>query len=163
MSPLPVVKSQVEPACRYQVREVLWGNHKRFVVRDTATDTTIAIRTTRQIADSDLIRLNWAVRGRPDPGSALRPALNDSPSELIPEDASGRQCGRCRQFFASDPTLNAVAIQEWWLCEACHDKLMGASRAPGGTSPAGSAAHSAPSSAASAGPLPALTGRSDVG
>lgn len=38
-SPLPVVNGQVERACRYQVREVLWGNRKRFVVRDTATNT----------------------------------------------------------------------------------------------------------------------------
>ena len=162
-SPRRVVTADVERACRYQVREVLWANRKRFVVRDAASGTTIAIRSTRQIADSDLIRLNWAARGRPNPGTALGPALSDSPSDLIPEDPSRRQCGRCRQFFASDPTLNPSAIQEWWLCEPCHDKLMGTSRAPGGTSPAGSAAHSAPSSTASAGPPPALTGRSDVG
>lgn len=74
---LPVVDAQVERACRYQVREVLWGNHKRFVVHDTATNNTTAIRTTRQIADSDLIRLNFAVRGRADLRTALRPALND--------------------------------------------------------------------------------------
>lgn len=131
-SPLPVVNGQVESACRYQVREVLWGNRKRFVVHDTATNTTIAIRATRQIADSDFIRLNFAVGGRPDPGSALLPALSDSPSELTPNNASRRQCGRCRQFFASDPTLNPAAIQGWWLCEPCHDKLMGTSRAPTG-------------------------------
>lgn len=53
---------------RYEVREELWGNHKRFVVRDTATGTTIAIRTTRQIADSDLMRLNLAPRVRPGLG-----------------------------------------------------------------------------------------------
>jgi hypothetical protein len=141
--------------CRYQVREVLWGNHKRFVVRDTAT-TTIAVRTTRHIADSDLIRLNMAARGRPDPRTALQRALNESPSELIPDNPSHRQCGRCRQFFASDPTLNPNAIHEWWLCEPCHDKLMGTSRSPIAT---GSAADRAPSSTASAPPVQLLRGR----
>ena len=33
-SPLPV--TPVGRARHYQVREVLWGNHKRFLVRDTA-------------------------------------------------------------------------------------------------------------------------------
>lgn len=149
-SPLPVVDAQVERACRYQVREVLWGNHKRFVVHDTATNNTTAIRTTRQIADSDLIRLNFAVRGRADLRTALRPALNDSSPELIPDDASRRQCGRCRQFFASEPALNPAAIQEWWLCEPCHDKLMGTARASTGTGAVGSTVHLAPSSTASA-------------
>lgn len=164
-SPLPVVNAQVERACRYQVREVLWGNHKRFVVRDTATNTTIAIRTTRHIADSDLIRLNFVVRGRPDPGTALHPALNEPPSDLTPDNASRRQCGRCRQFFASEPAVHPAAIQEWWLCEPCHDKLMGTSRAPTGAGVVGSTAHLAPSSTASgpSGPPPELTGRSEVG
>ena len=155
-SPLRVVNGQVDRACRYQVREVLWGNRKRFVVRDAATDTTIAIRTTRQIADSDLIRLNCAAKGHPDPGSALRPALNDSPYELIPDNGTGRQCGRCRRFFVSDPALNALAIQEWWLCEPCHDKLMGTSRAPTGAGVVGSTTHSAPSSAAQPPPVQLL-------
>ena len=69
--PLPV--TPFESACRYQVREVLWGNHKRFVVRDTATDTTIAIRTTYRIADGDLIRLNLAATV---PGQATRSELS---------------------------------------------------------------------------------------
>ena len=129
-SPRRVVTADVERACRYQVREVLWANRKRFVVRDAASGTTIAIRSTRQIADSDLIRLNWAARGRPAPGTAVRLAKDDSPSELIPDHASGRQCGRCRQFFASGPALNQAPIQEWWLCEPCHDRLMGTSPAP---------------------------------
>ena len=137
-SPLPV--TAVESACRYQVRERLWGNRRRFVVRDTASDTTIAIRATRQIADSDLFRLNWGARGCPDLGSALRRVLNDSLSEPISDGPSHRQCGRCRQFFASDPTPNPAAIQDWWLCDSCHDKLMGTRRAPTGTSPAGSTA-----------------------
>lgn len=142
-STLPVVDSQLERACRYRVKEVLWGNHRRFVVYDTATSTTIAIRTSGQIADSDLIRLNWAVKGCPDPGTAPRPALDDAPSEPIPDDASRRQCGRCRQFFASEPTQNLAPIQEWWLCEPCHDKLMGTSSAPTSGGPADSTAHPA--------------------
>lgn len=141
-SPVPVVNGQVEGACRYQVREMVWENHKRFMVHDTATNATIAIRTNRQIADSDLIRLNWADRGRPDCGSYIRPALNDAPSELIPDNASRRQCGRCLQFFAPDPTLDPAPIEEWWLCETCHDRLMGNNRAPTG-------AESAPRSALS--------------
>jgi hypothetical protein len=61
----------IEPARRYQVRAVLWGNRKRFVVRDTATNTTIAIRTTSHIADSDLMRLNMA------PRATVRPAIRN--------------------------------------------------------------------------------------
>lgn len=141
---------QVESAPRYQVREVLWGIHKRFVVRDTATDTTIAIRTTRQIADSDLFRLNWAAGDRPDPGTALRRALSDLPPEMIQEAPSYRQCGRCRQCFASDPTLNPSTIQDWWLCESCHDNLMATSRSP---TAAGSTDDKAPWSTASVPPV----------
>lgn len=128
----------VERSCRYRVREVLWGNRRRYVVRDTATDTTIAIRTTSQIADSDLIRLNWAAAGRPDGRTALRPAEDDSISELLRADVPHRQCGRCRQLFAADPTLYPGVVQEWWLCDPCHDKLMGTGRAPTGASPVGS-------------------------
>jgi hypothetical protein len=62
MSPaaIPTASPATDAAAapRYQVQAVLWGHRKRFVVRDTATNTTIAIRTTSQIADSDLFRLN---------------------------------------------------------------------------------------------------------
>ena len=138
-SPLRVVNGQVEPGCRYRVREVLWGVHKRFVVRDTATDSTIAIRTTREIADSDLLRLSWAA---PAPGTARRSAHSDSPAEPMDERPPYRQCGRCRKFFASDPTMHSPAIQDWWLCEPCHDNLMATSR----STAAGSAADRARSS-----------------
>lgn len=140
-----VINGQVEPAGRYRVREVLWGIYKRFVVRDHATDTTIAIRTTRQIADSDLLRLNWAAGRLREPGTPHRPASSDSPSEVVQEGPFDRQCGRCRQFFASDPTLNGSSLQDWWLCEACHGNLMGTSRS---ATAAGSTADRAPSSAA---------------
>lgn len=37
-----------------------------------------------------------------------------------------RQCGRCRQLFDGDPTLDApAAIPDWWLCPACHVVLIG--------------------------------------
>ena len=164
-SSLRVVNGQVDGACRYQVREMVWGIHKRFKVHDTATNATIAIRTNRQIADSDLIRLNWADRGCPDSGSNIRPALNDVPSELIPNSATRRQCGRCRQFSGPDLTLDPAPIQEWWLCETCYDRLIGSNRAPTGAGSVGAAPRSALSPTASRPPVPtpALTGQSDVG
>ena len=122
---------------RYEVREELWGNHKRFVVRDTATDSTVAIRASSQIADSDLIRLNWAARVLPDPEARHQPAVTHSPPEVTSGSQSQRQCGRCRQFFSCDAALNPVAIQDWWICEPCHDKLMGVG-APTGTGSVGS-------------------------
>ena len=129
-SPLPV--TPVERPNRYEVEQVQWGNHKRFVVRDTTTNTTIAIRAKSQIADSDLIRLNWAARHRPDPETALHTVVTDSPSELTADHPSQRQCGRCRQLFPGDAALNPAAIQDWWICEPCHHSLMGAG-APTGT------------------------------
>lgn len=68
--------ASIEAAPRYQVQPVLWGNRKRFVVRDTATGTTIAIRTTSQIAESDLFRLTMTA------GSTMAPwvaAVSSSP------------------------------------------------------------------------------------
>jgi len=58
-------------AHRYQVQAVPWANRMRFVVRDTTTHTTIAIRTTRDVADSDILRLNMAAR--PGPGTGPHP------------------------------------------------------------------------------------------
>ena len=124
---------------RYEVREELWGSHKRFVVSDTATNTTIAIRATSQNADSDLIRLNWAAPGDPEPGPARQPAATHAPPELTPARLPQRQCGRCRQLFPCDPVLNPAAIQDWWTCEPCHDKLMGGG-GPTGTGPVGATA-----------------------
>src|SRR5579884_3900625 len=106
--------ASVGPAPRYQVQSVLWGNRKRFVVRDTLTDTTIAIRTTSQIADSDLMRLNMAPRTHHDPRPDARPAQGD-PHLASPD----RQCGRCRSFFSPDPRREGIGLQDWWLCEPC--------------------------------------------
>jgi hypothetical protein len=129
----PLSVTPVELGPRYQVRPVLWGNRTRFVVRDTRTQTTIAIRATSQIADSDLIRLNMGVGNnlRPNPHSLEhdRPSL---PSDVPCPGAvtqSDRQCGRCRGFFAPDPTLEPVGLQDWWLCDPCRDTLLGARRA----------------------------------
>ena len=120
--------AEVDSEPRYQVREVSWGHHRRFVVTDTASDTTIAIRTTRQIADSDLIRLNWAALGRRTPETGDRSALPDAPSEARLEDLTRRLCGRCRLSFACDPPRLPSAIEEWWLCEPCDQKLMRSGR-----------------------------------
>ena len=79
----PRSASSTDPARRYQVQAVLWGNHKRFVVRDTVTDTTIAIRTTSEVADSDLMRLNMAVQDRPaPPTTTLEPDKTGAGVEL---------------------------------------------------------------------------------
>ena len=36
-----------------------------------------------------------------------------------------RQCGRCRQLFDGDPTLNPNALPEWWVCPPCRSALFG--------------------------------------
>ena len=36
-----------------------------------------------------------------------------------------RQCGRCRQFFPVDDKPLEVDHPSWWLCPACHEKLIG--------------------------------------
>ena len=49
---------------------------------------------------------------------------DDAPTR--PSDVPLRQCGRCRQLFDGDPTLDAPhAIPDWWLCTACHAVLIG--------------------------------------
>lgn len=123
---LPLAASP-EPPSRYQVQSVLWGNRRRFVVRDTANDTTIAIRTTSQTADSDLIRLNVAARTDCGPRPGARPAQTYPAS--APRD---QQCGRCRLSFSADPAREAIALQDWWLCEPCRDALLGAHRSSTG-------------------------------
>jgi hypothetical protein len=119
-TPPTLPAASIEPARRYQVQSVLWGNRKRFVVRDTATDTTVAIRTTSQIADSDLMRLNMAARTDYGPRLDARPVHADPAS--APRD---RQSGRCRQFSSADPARQTTALEDWWLCEPCRDKLLG--------------------------------------
>lgn len=106
---------------RYQVRSLLWGNRKRFEVRDTATGTTVAIRTTSQVADSDLMRLNMAPATDHGSRVAARP-VPDAPAA----PPRGRQCGRCRRVFPADPAGEATALEDWYLCEPCHDKLFAA-------------------------------------
>jgi hypothetical protein len=36
-----------------------------------------------------------------------------------------RQCGRCRQLFAGDPTLHPTPFPDWWLCPPCRTALLG--------------------------------------
>lgn len=113
---------------RYKVREVLWGSRRRFVVHDVATGTTIAIRTTRHVADSDMLRLNMR-RIDCRPGDVVTQDADQTvPASPPTDDHPDRQCGRCRRFFDADPTLTPATIQDWWLCEACHDNLMGVDR-----------------------------------
>ena len=115
---------------RYQVGPVLWGTRKRFVVRDTDADTTVAIRTTSQIADSDLIRLNMRVVH----GNRSQLHSHDRGLPPVPDDVAGpeasivateRRCGRCRGVFPLDPTLDGTGLQDWWVCDPCHNKLFG--------------------------------------
>lgn len=135
--PSPSRVVALTPPPRYQVRPVLWANRKRFVVRDTETDTTIAIRTTSKIADSDLIRLNMGVH--PDVNRQRRPlerephsVRDDAPGPEPVITATERQCGRCRGVFPLDPTLDPTMLQDWWLCGPCRNKLLGGRR---GTDP----------------------------
>jgi len=44
------------------------------------------------------------------------------PDEDGPET---RQCSRCREFFPVDDTPLEVDHPKWWLCPACHEKLIG--------------------------------------
>jgi hypothetical protein len=55
----------------------------------------------------------------------------------VTADQPGRQCGRCRRLFASDPGLDPTVIADWWLCEACHHNLMGNASARPAPTPVG--------------------------
>jgi hypothetical protein len=62
-------------------------------------------------------------------------AATDSRAEVhADDDAPGfhptmmstpRQCGRCRQLFRADPTLDHSAVPDWWLCRPCRVALLG--------------------------------------
>ena len=52
------------------------------------------------------------------PSSA--PTSNDGDA-VVPD----RLCGRCRETFAGDVTLNPQALQEWWACPACRKIMFG--------------------------------------
>ena len=45
---------------RYQVLPEQWGHQYRFKVCDTVAHTTVAIRSSRRIADEDVLLLNLA-------------------------------------------------------------------------------------------------------
>lgn len=135
--PLPLV-ADGRPGARFGVHAVLWANRRRFVVYDTATKTTIAIRSTRELADSDLIRLNMGVTTRQGPRaqtphSGADPAARPSGTRIAQNGApAGRRCGRCRGLFAFDTIPDTPALQDWWLCDPCHDTLLGTTRAASG-------------------------------
>jgi hypothetical protein len=56
---------------------------------------------------------------------ATEPEPHPSAETLPAADLAPRQCGRCRQLFDADTTLNAAAIPEWWLCAPCRTSLLG--------------------------------------
>jgi hypothetical protein len=58
-----------------------------------------------------------------------------SDARTTPELPADRQCGRCRQSFAGDPDLFQGALPEWWLCPACHERLVGPTRFDTGPTP----------------------------
>ena len=43
-------------------------------------------------------------------------------------EAGLRQCGRCRQLFDGDPTIDPTAPRDWWLCPPCRTVLLGPGR-----------------------------------
>lgn len=112
----PVAASKLVTAdreIRYQVRSVPWGDKSRFAVRDTVTDTTLAIRATQNGAEDDIIVLNIA-----GPAGLGLP----SASQLGHLD---RQCGSCGQVFASDLAEDQSALEDWRLCARCRQKRLG--------------------------------------
>jgi len=74
------------------------------------------------------------------PTASPRPDPTGHAGELT---VSQRQCGRCRMMFKGDPTLNAKAMPEWWLCPPCRATLFGdAAGRPAAAAPAASRAPS---------------------
>ncbi|HET9732622.1 MAG TPA: hypothetical protein VFP54_08100 [Acidimicrobiales bacterium] len=110
--------SGVDAALRYQVRQVIWGDHKRFEVRDTVADETMAIRSTLLKAEDDVIVLTMAE------GDLT------GIEEVAEPQAATRLCGRCRGIFPADPDRNPSAMEDWWLCGPCHEVLIGPSSKP---------------------------------
>ncbi len=46
-------------------------------------------------------------------------AADMSPTDQHESELDHRQCGRCRESFADDPTLHKTAGPSFWLCAAC--------------------------------------------
>jgi hypothetical protein len=66
------------------------------------------------------------------------PVWADATSIGEAERAAPRQCGRCRNRFDGNATVEPGAIPDWWLCPPCRAILL-----PGhaGTVVSGRAAH----------------------
>jgi hypothetical protein len=112
----PVASSNLVTAdgeMRYQVRSVPWGDKRRFAVRDTDTDSTLAIRATQNDAEDDIIVLNIVGPA----GLGLRSA-----PKLGPLD---RRCRRCGHVSAPDLAEDQSALEDWWLCARCRQRLLG--------------------------------------
>ena len=104
-------------AVRYQVRAIDWGDRRRFEVVDSSTGTTLAILANRVSAEDEVIALNLG-----------RTITDEAPPSGAEEVLGTRQCGRCRGVFPADPAREPVALVDWWVCDACGQKLLG--RAP---------------------------------
>ena len=58
---------------RYRVQPVTWGDGRRFRVRDTVTNTVLAIRATRRGAEDEVIALNMLSPAAPGYGPVPEP------------------------------------------------------------------------------------------
>ena len=63
--------------------------------------------------------------------TAERP-LQTLATPVLYTDIADRRCGRCLQMFPGDATRAPTARPEWWLCESCHDVLIGPEIGRGG-------------------------------
>jgi hypothetical protein len=50
----------------------------------------------------------------------------DTAEELAPE--STRRCWRCLQMFPCDASDLHTGPAQWWLCDPCHQSLIGPAR-----------------------------------
>ncbi len=52
----------------------------------------------------------------------------EATAEAVADAPTGRQCGRCRGWFAADPLLEPGGHQDWWACPPCRIAILGPSR-----------------------------------
>jgi hypothetical protein len=48
-----------------------------------------------------------------------------SESDMSDQARETRKCSRCRGVFPADPSLLHTGEYAWWLCDPCHDALLG--------------------------------------
>ena len=68
----------------------------------------------------------------PAPSSLLSSSAPSGPAGLtdpspgpVAVDPSPRRCSRCRGVFPGAEERNAAGNVVWWLCEPCHERLLG--------------------------------------